>query len=322
METTLLPEEFTKYRERHERIYVIVSPPRCSSTAFARVFWEQPSVRYYYHEPFETTYYQGEGLPEVIAKLDAPLDLTTIKHFAADTSAHALVIKEMPYQVGDNFPLLAALATKPLIFLMRDPRLQIASRREKKLEVGDSPLYPFVESGWDLLEKQIDFCRRARHRPPAGRLDRLPRPTRASSSRRSWSGSACPGPTSASNGRPARTWSWTISRALTGTSTARSWRRPGSSPTPPRCRRSTPSPRRTACASTSPTVWRSTASCSRRPNGPAGHRAGAQLHRLGTAHHGECRLAAGYAVPGRLAGSTSRPWLITQRGGSCFHSAS
>ena len=159
MESTSLPEDFAKYRERHERIYVIVSPPRCSSTAFARVFWEQPSVRYYYHEPFETTYYMGEGLPEVIAKLDAPLDLTTIKHFSANDNAHELVIKEMPYQVGDNFPLLAALATKPVIFLMRDPRRNIDSRRRKKLEVGDSPLYPFLESGWELLAKQIEYCR-------------------------------------------------------------------------------------------------------------------------------------------------------------------
>jgi hypothetical protein len=158
MDKTTLPKEFAKYRQRHERIYVIVSPPRCSSTAFARVFWEQPSVRYYFHEPFETTYYMGEGLPEVMAKLDAPLDLTTIKHFTADPDAHELVIKEMPYQVGDRFPLLAALATKPLIFLMRDPRRNIDSRRRKKIEVGDDPVYPFVESGWDLLAKQIDHC--------------------------------------------------------------------------------------------------------------------------------------------------------------------
>jgi hypothetical protein len=161
MESILLPEELAKYRARHEHVYVIVSPPRCSSTAFARVFWEQPSVRYYYHEPFETTYYMGDGLPEVVAKLDAPLDLTTIKHYAADTNAHALVIKEMPYQVGERFPLLATLATKPLVFLLRDPRLNIASRRKKKIEVGDSPLYPFVESGWNLLAQQIDGCRRA-----------------------------------------------------------------------------------------------------------------------------------------------------------------
>ena len=160
MELTSLPEEFARYRERHERIYVFVSPPRCGSTAFARVFWEQPSVRYYCHEPFETTYYLGEGLPQVAAKLDAPLDLTTIKRFGANPDAHELVIKEMPYQVGSQFPMLAALATKPVIFLMRDPRRNIESRRRKKLEVGDSPVYPFVESGWELLAEQTGFCRR------------------------------------------------------------------------------------------------------------------------------------------------------------------
>lgn len=160
MEPISLPAEFAKYRDRHERIRVVVSPPRCSSTAFARVLWEQPAVRYYYHEPFETTYYRGAGLDEVIAKLDAPLDLTTIKNITARPNAHELVIKEMPYQVGDHFPLLAALATPPIVFLMRDPRRNIASRRRKKLEVGDSPTYPFVESGWHLLERQIEFCRR------------------------------------------------------------------------------------------------------------------------------------------------------------------
>jgi hypothetical protein len=160
MQEPALPPQFSEYRERHEHVYAIVSPPRCSSTAFARVFWEQPSVRYYRHEPFETTYYQGAGLDDVVAKLDDPLDLTDIKHFTADTNAHALVIKEMPYQVGEHFPLLAALATQPIVFLIRDPRLQIASRRARKIEGGDSPLYPFVESGWDLLDEQIDFCRR------------------------------------------------------------------------------------------------------------------------------------------------------------------
>ncbi len=159
MHESLIPAELTRVRERHGRVYVIVSPPRCSSTAFARVFWEQPSVRYYYHEPFETTYYMGQGLAEVVAKLESPLDLTTIKNVGAAPGARALVIKEMPYQVGDRFPLLAELAIRPIVFLMRDPRLNISSRRRKKLEVGDSPLYPFVESGWELLAKQIGYCR-------------------------------------------------------------------------------------------------------------------------------------------------------------------
>ena len=73
-----LPAPFDAIRARHSAVYVIVSPPRCGSTAFARVFWEHPSVRYYSHEPFEVTYYRKEGLAEVAAKLAAPLDLAAI----------------------------------------------------------------------------------------------------------------------------------------------------------------------------------------------------------------------------------------------------
>lgn len=146
-------------RDRHTEIYAIVSPPRCSSTAFARVFWEHPTVRYYRHEPFEVTYYDGSDLSAVEAKLDAPLDLNDLKATRAHDGARSLVIKEMPYQVGTRFPLLGALATRPLVFLMRDPRLSIASRMAKKEEVGDNPIFPKIESGWELLRRQIEWCR-------------------------------------------------------------------------------------------------------------------------------------------------------------------
>ncbi|MCP4202978.1 MAG: hypothetical protein GY769_13730 [bacterium] len=154
-----LPKGLERIRDHHPRIYTIVSPPRCSSTAFSRVFWEQPSVRYYCHEPFEVTYYMGQGLQEVVEKLDAPIDLVELKHVRGDTDGRALVIKEMPYQVGERFPLLAGLATKPIIFLMRDPRLNISSRIRKKREVGDSPFFPLVETGWELIASQITHCR-------------------------------------------------------------------------------------------------------------------------------------------------------------------
>ncbi|MCZ6725898.1 MAG: hypothetical protein O7A98_00930, partial [Acidobacteria bacterium] len=65
---------------------------------------------------------------------------------------------EMPYQVGARFPLLAALATRPIVFLMRDPRLNIASRMAKKREAGENPLFPQVESGWELWRQQIEWC--------------------------------------------------------------------------------------------------------------------------------------------------------------------
>ncbi len=155
-----LSSPFDAIRARHTSIYAIVSPPRCGSTAFARVFWEHPTVRYYCHEPFEVTYYRNQGLDEVAAKLNAPLDLAKINGNLDQPENGGLVIKEMPYQVGSNFPLLAQLADKPLIFLIRDPRLNISSRIEKKLEVGDSPFFPLIETGWVLIAKQIEYCRK------------------------------------------------------------------------------------------------------------------------------------------------------------------
>ncbi len=153
-------ESFRDLLSRHSRVYVVVSPPRCSSTAFARVLWEQPRIRYYCHEPFETTYYLDESLNEVLRKLESPLDLAKIRKVEVDADADALVIKEMPYQAGSNFPLLAAMADQPLVFLMRDPRLSIASRMRKKREVGDQPRFPKIESGWELWRQQIEWCKR------------------------------------------------------------------------------------------------------------------------------------------------------------------
>lgn len=158
-EPPTLSAAFEAVRERYPEIYVVVSPPRCSSTAFSRVFWEHPSIRYYCHEPFEIAYYRDASVQQVAAQLATPLDLLPVKGHRPEPDAAALVVKEMPYQVGTHFRLLAALTRHPIIFLLRDPRLNIASRIEKKLEVGDSPVFPEIETGWELLAAQIECCR-------------------------------------------------------------------------------------------------------------------------------------------------------------------
>lgn len=147
-----------KVRNKYQQIYLIMSPPRCSSTAFSRVFWEQPSVGYYSHEPFEIVYYNREVLAKVVDKLIIPLELQTVKSVTMDGSGDSLVIKEMPYQVDKYFPALTRIVTKPVIFLIRDPRLNIASRMSKKRVVGDNPIFPQIESGWELLWEQIKHC--------------------------------------------------------------------------------------------------------------------------------------------------------------------
>lgn len=145
---------FDPIRQKYPAIYVIISPPRCSSTALARVFWQQPTIRYYSHEPFEITYYDGAKITAVVEKLHRPINISDER-----TTGQSLIIKEMPYQVGANFGLLATLATQPIVFLIRDPRLNIASRMKKKIEVGDSPDFPKIETGWQLLQEQIAYCR-------------------------------------------------------------------------------------------------------------------------------------------------------------------
>ena len=155
---SIVSDRFAPILRRHTDIAVIVSPPRCGSTALARVFWEHPTIRYYCHEPFEGTYYLEEDLDSAVANLEGAIDLSEIKRDRPAAGADGLVIKEMPYQASENFSLLASLATRPLVFLIRDPKLSIASRMAKKREVGDDPLFPEVETGWELLCAQIAWC--------------------------------------------------------------------------------------------------------------------------------------------------------------------
>lgn len=151
---------FEVLAKKYDKVHLIVSPPRCGSTAFARVFWEHPSVRYYSHEPFETTYYADGSLEETYEKIDEPLDLLPIKSQQAEhPTGNSLVIKEMPYQIGSNFSMTLSWVAKPIIFLIRDPRLNIESRINKKLETGDSPFFPLKETGWELIHGQIKHCR-------------------------------------------------------------------------------------------------------------------------------------------------------------------
>jgi len=146
-----LLDQLAKVKNDFEQIYVILSPPRCSSTALARLFWGHPAVRCYLHEPFERTYFLDGTLDQAIAALERPIELRE--------SGAALVIKEMTFQVGEHFPILSQLTDRPLVFTIRDPRLSIRSRMDKRRQDGDAPIYPEIESGWHDLARQIERCR-------------------------------------------------------------------------------------------------------------------------------------------------------------------
>jgi Sulfotransferase domain len=157
-----LRDRLARVRARHRDVLVLVAPPRTASTAFARVLWNHPAVGWYRHEPFEATWYEGAD-PSVAADLlEAPTPVGELNPSrAAEAPAHdaALVVKEMTFQVGEAFPLLAGLATRPIVFLIRDPRLTIASRMKVLRRAGRSEVFPLRESGWEDLEEQLAHVR-------------------------------------------------------------------------------------------------------------------------------------------------------------------
>jgi len=146
-----------RLRERHGEVYVLLGPPRTASTAVSRILWNHPSVGFYSHEPFEPTWYEGAGVERAAELLDAPQPVADLGGRGA---GRALVVKEMTFQVGDAFPLLAALATRPIVVLIRDPRLTIASRMEVLRRSGRPEVFPLRESGWEDLARQLAYLSR------------------------------------------------------------------------------------------------------------------------------------------------------------------
>ncbi|MFD9737223.1 hypothetical protein [Umezawaea sp. NPDC059074] len=129
----------------HDPVLVIVSPPRCGSTALARSFWRHDRFRWYCHEPFDLVYHAGAGLDSVRTALAKSLDDDS-------PGGTGLVVKEMTFQARGHLPDLMGLATLPLVFLLRDPRRAILSRARQRDRAGDEPWFPHRESGWhDLL---------------------------------------------------------------------------------------------------------------------------------------------------------------------------
>jgi hypothetical protein len=144
-------------RERHGDVHAIVAPPRTASTALARILWNHEQVGFYSHEPFEATWYEGATAERAVALLTQP---EPVAELGGRGSGRALVVKEMTFQVGDAFPLLAGLATQPIVFLIRDPRLCIASRMRVLEASGRPQVFPLRESGWDDLARQLEYVRR------------------------------------------------------------------------------------------------------------------------------------------------------------------
>lgn len=156
--TRAVPGLAERLRQRHGEVYVLIGPPRTASTAVSRILWNHPAVGWYAHEPFEPTWYEGAGVERAAELLDAP---EAVRGLGGRGAGRALVVKEMTFQAGDAFPLLAGLATRPIVFLIRDPRLTIASRMKVLRAAGRPEAFPLRESGWEDLARQLAHVREA-----------------------------------------------------------------------------------------------------------------------------------------------------------------
>jgi sulfotransferase family protein len=131
-------------------IVVILSPPRCGSTVLARSFWQHRAFRWYLHEPCDRAYHIGPS-PQPQPQPSADMLVDRIGLFRQNREGTGLVIKEMTFQAGDVIEEFR-VATTPVIFLIRDPRLSVLSRMDRRERDGDSASFPAREAGWrDLI---------------------------------------------------------------------------------------------------------------------------------------------------------------------------
>jgi hypothetical protein len=144
-----------RLKERHETVVVAVSPPRASSTAFARALWANPAIAHYAHEPYEAAYFANPDGVSPGETLSSPLAL---EPHTGPKTANGLLVKEITFQAERHFGDLAGLATGPVVFLVRDPRLTIASRRNICRAQGESLDFPLAQTGWTALAEQVAYC--------------------------------------------------------------------------------------------------------------------------------------------------------------------
>jgi hypothetical protein len=164
-----------RLRDRYEPVLVILSPPRCGSTAVARSFWRHPVFGWYLHEPYDRVYHRGCGQTAVDRAVSRPAELKALTGGGCGDAAAAngLIVKEMTFQPGRMLPELMMAATLPLVITVRDPRLAIASRMRRRAESGQDPGFSPVESGWGDLAAGLAAARAHRIRYAVVEVTRL-----------------------------------------------------------------------------------------------------------------------------------------------------
>jgi hypothetical protein len=141
---------------------LLVSPPRTGSTPVARMLWQHSQVTHHCHEPFEAVYWGKSGSGSVADLLLNPMDVASGTRVPQEDVPRpaGLLVKDMTFQLrAEEFAFLAGLATAPVVFVGRDPRLATTSRLRVVHELSGAETFDPFESGWQSLGEQVEFCR-------------------------------------------------------------------------------------------------------------------------------------------------------------------
>ncbi len=147
--------------ERFSIRIALLSPPRTGSTVVARLLWQGSTITHHCHEPFEAMYWSGAGRDTVAKVLERPMEVATGQRVPiASITGGGLLIKEMTFQMGmGEVSFLTRVATCPVVFVIRDPRLSTTSRLRIVKELSNAETFPPFESGWTALKEQVQFMR-------------------------------------------------------------------------------------------------------------------------------------------------------------------
>lgn len=147
--------------EHFETRIALLSPPRTGSTLVARLLWQLPEITHHCHEPFEAVYWGGAGADSAAEAMLHPMEIATGKRVpAASIDGGGLLIKEMTFQLGSSEArFVAYLATRPVVLVVRDPRLSTTSRLRIIKEISNADTFPPVEGGWQALDEQVRLLR-------------------------------------------------------------------------------------------------------------------------------------------------------------------
>jgi hypothetical protein len=139
-----------RLRGRFDPVLIVLSPPRCGSTAVARSLWRHPCFRWYLHEPCDRVHHRGGGRDSIEAAMTRPIDAWGLPGARArgGPAPTGIVVKEMTFQPGPFLPEVIGAATLPIVVTVRDPRLAISSRMRQRARGRQPAEFPAVESGW------------------------------------------------------------------------------------------------------------------------------------------------------------------------------